>query len=231
MRLNQFISSSGLCSRRQANKLIKTGRVTVNGKQVGPLYIKGQEDVVKVDNQLIEARANNVYIMLNKPPGITCTAASHIDGNIIDFINYPVRVFPVGRLDKQSTGLILLTNDGSIVNTLLKAESGTEKDYEVTVNKPLTDSFITELAKGVYIYNPRVKGPSKTNACKIVQLSDNQFLITITQGLNRQIRRMCRRYQYTVTQLKRVRIKHLVLGELEEGQWRYLTHEEIAELN
>lgn len=230
MRLSQFISSSGHCSRRQAVKLIKDGRVKVNGECVSPLYIKRPDDVVRVDNRLIEGKVNDVYLMLHKPPGITCTAASHIEGNIIDFVNYPQRLFPVGRLDKQSTGLILLTNDGSIVNHLLKNEHQVEKDYYVTVNKPITHSFLNHLAAGVSIYNPRIKGHSMTNPCQVTQISEKQFIITITQGLNRQIRRMCRRYDYTVTQLTRVRIKHLLLGDLVEGKWRYLTEEEIEKL-
>lgn len=227
MRLNQFISSSGFCSRRQADKLIKSGRVTVNAKQVSLLYMTCARDVIKVDDQIIKQKKHDIYIILNKPAGITCTSAKNIEGNIIDFVGYPERIFPVGRLDKQSTGLILLTNDGDIVNDLLKVESDVEKDYEVTVNHTITESFLDHLRNGVSIYNPRIKDHTVTKACKVVEINKNQFLMTLSQGLNRQIRRMCRRYQYTVTELKRVRIKNIVLGDLPEGKWRFLTTEEV----
>ncbi|WP_203248913.1 pseudouridine synthase [Sporosarcina beigongshangi] len=230
MRLNQFISASGFCSRRKVDKLIKEGKVTVNGNQISLGHVMSEGDRVEVDGQLIKAKVNDVYLMLNKPPGVTCTAASGIEGNIIDFVNYPERIFPVGRLDKQSEGLILLTNDGSIVNELLKEENEHEKDYIVTVDKKITAEFIEDMASGVDIYNPRKKGNVKTKPCRVVQLDDYCFKITLSQGLNRQIRRMCRRFQYTVTQLQRVRIKDLSLGTLALGEWRPLTQEEIAKL-
>lgn len=230
MRLNQFISSSGFCSRRRADLLIKNERVTVNGEIITFCYVMNEDDQVKVDGELIQAKENDIYIMLNKPPGITCTAASHIEGNIIDFINYPERIFPVGRLDKQSEGLILLTDDGCIVNELLREEHNEEKDYIVTVDKVITQEFIENMSKGVKIYNPRKKEYTITKHCVVVQLDDTRFKITLSQGLNRQIRRMCRRFQYTVTKLQRVRIKNLALGSLELGRWRYLSDEEVQGL-
>lgn len=230
MWLNQFISSAGFCSRRQADMLIKEQKVTVNGNLIKHGHKINVGDQVKVDGQLIQAKENNIYMMLNKPPGITCTAAPHIEGNIIDFINYPERIFPVGRLDKQSEGLILLTNDGSFVNDLLHGESNQEKEYIVTVDKKITQLFIEDMSNGVEIYNPRKKKNSITKKCEVIQINDYEFKIVLSQGLNRQIRRMCRRFQYTVTQLQRIRIKHLSLGQLELGQWRYLTEEEIIGL-
>src|SRR5690625_2097125 len=230
MRLNQFISSSGFCSRRHADTLIKEQRVTVNGNVIKLGHMISPGDQVKVDGQVIVKKENSIYMMLNKPAGITCTAAPHIEGNIIDFVNYPERIFPVGRLDKQSEGLILLTNDGSFVNDLLQGENNQEKEYIVTVDKKITQSFIDNIGNGVKIYNPRKKENVMTNQCKVVQMNDYEFKIVLSQGLNRQIRRMCRRFQYTVTRLERIRMKHLSLGKLELGQWRYLTDEEIIGL-
>lgn len=227
IRLNQFISTSGFCSRRHADRLLKENRVMVNGVTAKLGAVIDDKDQVKIDEQLIVAKENCIYLMLNKPSGITCTAASHIEGNVIDFVNYPERVFPVGRLDKQSEGLILLTDDGSIVNDLLREENDTEKDYLVTVNREITPEFIEKMSSGVSIYNPRIKGHSITKPCEVVQMDTYRLKITLSQGLNRQIRRMCRRFQYTVTGLQRVRIKHLELGELELGHWRELTIDEI----
>ena len=227
MRLNQFISSSGFCSRRKADMFIKEQKVTVNGVLITLGHMIDDGDRVEVDGQRIIAKENDIYIMLNKPPGVTCTAAENIEGNIIDFVNYPQRIFPVGRLDKQSEGLILLTDDGSIVNELLREENNQEKDYLVTVDKGITQAFIEAMAEGVSIYNPRKKGNTMTKPCKVVQLDDYCFKITLSQGLNRQIRRMCRRFQYTVTKLQRVRMKNVQLGQLERGHWRYLSGEEV----
>lgn len=230
MRLNQFISSSGFCSRRKADVFIKEQRVSVNGEliKLGHMYEAG--DLVEVCGEIITGKENEIYIMLNKPIGVTCTTAENIDGNIINYINYPERIFPVGRLDKQSEGLILLTDDGSIVNELLREENNQEKDYIVSVDKIMSQVFIEALAEGVSIYNPRKKENTTTKPCKVVQIDDYSFKITLSQGLNRQIRRMCRRFQYTVTKLQRVRIKNLNLMPLEIGAWRYLTTEEVKEL-
>jgi 23S rRNA pseudouridine2604 synthase len=230
MRVNQFIASSGYCSRRRADVLIREQKVTVNGVVAGIGCMINEGDKVRVECRLIQAKDNDIYIMLNKPPGITCTTARNIDGNIIDYLNYPERIFPVGRLDKLSEGLILLTDDGSIVNELLREENNEEKSYIVTVDKEITAAFITSMAGGVEIYNPRKKAIITTKECTVIQLDDYRFKITLSQGLNRQIRRMCRRFQFTVTKLQRVRIKDLSLGELELGQWRYLTDEEVNAL-
>lgn len=230
LRLNQYISSSGFCSRRQAERYITAKKVRVNGEIAPHVYFVEENDHVEVDGQTITHTAQDIYMMLNKPSGITCTASPAIADNIIDFISYPERIFPVGRLDKETEGLILLTNDGSIVNDLMKDEHQQEKEYVVTVNKKMTDTFIKDLSNGVDIYNPRTKGYTTTNPCIVTQLDNFTFRITLTQGLNRQIRRMCRRFQYTVTHLQRIRIKHIELGSLARGEWRYLTEEEIAKL-
>ncbi|MBO1909828.1 pseudouridine synthase [Sporosarcina sp. 6E9] len=230
MRVNQFIASSGYCSRRRADVLIREQKVTVNDVTVGIGCMISEGDKVEVEGQLLLAKENDIYIMLNKPPGITCTTAGNIDGNIIDYLNYPERIFPVGRLDKLSEGLILLTDDGSIVNELLREEHNEEKDYIVTVDKEITAAFIASMAGGVEIYNPRKKAIITTKKCTVIQLDDYRFKITLSQGLNRQIRRMCRRFQFTVTKLQRVRIKDLLLGQLELGHWRYLTDEEVSGL-
>lgn len=230
MRLNQYISSAGLCSRRQADKLIKEQRVMVNGGMIPFHYRMKRGDRVEVDGKRILAKENDIYILLNKPPGITCTSAKHIEGNIIDFIDYPERIFSVGRLDKQTEGLILLTNNGQIANDLLKEEFNVEKDYIVTVDRDITPTFIENLRNGVTIYNPRKKDYVMTNPCPVFQLDDRRFQITLSQGLNRQIRRMCRRFQFTVTTLQRVRMKNITLGSLARGEWRYLKAEEVANL-
>src|SRR5699024_7642191 len=182
---------------------------------------------VYVNNDLIQLKENSTYIMLNKPQGTICTAAKDVPENIIDYVNYPERIFPVGRLDTHSEGLIILTNDRPIVNELLNQYYLIEKEYLVTVNQLITNEFINDLSKGVSIYNTRVKGNTITNPCVVKQINDYQFKITLTQGLNRQIRRMCRRFQYTVTDLKRVRFKNLYLSTLPIGEWRYLTNNEI----
>ena len=207
MRLNNYISSTGLCSRREADKLIEQGRVTVNGKkaQVGQTVEEGA--MVKVNNKLIKPKNNNVYIALNKPVGITCTTERHVKGNIIDYVNYPERIFPIGRLDKPSEGLILLTNDGIIVNKILRAENKHEKEYKVTVNKNITQEFINKMSNGVRI-----------------------FKIVLTQGLNRQIRRMCEVFGYSVEKLQRVRIMNLTLKGIPYGKWRVLSKSEVSEL-
>ncbi|MBE6065593.1 pseudouridine synthase [Clostridium cochlearium] len=227
MRLNNFISSTGICSRREADELIKQKKVKVNG-EIAPLgYIVDPKDKVEVNGKLLERKKNDVYIALNKPVGITCTTERHIKGNIIDFINYPERIFPIGRLDKPSEGLILLTNDGSIVNEILREENNHEKDYIVTVNKPITPSFINGMSKGVKIYNPVKKQYTVTNKCKVIKINPTTFKITLSQGLNRQIRRMCSRFGYNVIKLKRVRVSNITLKGLPVGKWRYLTDEEV----
>jgi 23S rRNA pseudouridine2604 synthase len=230
MRLNKFISSTGICSRREADELIKQRKVKVNGviETLGRVVEPG--DKVEVNGKLLKQKKNDIYIALNKPVGITCTTERHIKGNIIDFVNHPERIFPIGRLDKESEGLILLTNDGDIVNEILREENNHEKDYIVTVNKKVNASFIKGMSEGVRIYNPVKKEYTKTKPCKVSKVSDNTFKITLSQGLNRQIRRMCEHFDYKVVKLQRVRIININLKGLAVGKWRYLTKEEVKNL-
>lgn len=225
MRLNKFISESGKASRRGADKLIEEGRVFVNGKRatVGSQVNPG--DDVKVDgNQLFIAPRSNVYIALNKPVGITSTTEKKVKGNIVDLVNYPDRIFHIGRLDKDSEGLILLTNDGDIVNEVLRSEGEHEKEYIVSVDKPITDEFVANMSKGVNILG------TTTLPCEVELLSKYDFKIILTQGLNRQIRRMCEELGYNVYRLQRLRIMNIELGNLPVGQWRYLSKKEKARL-
>lgn len=230
-RLNKYISDSGLASRREADRLIEQGLVTINGikAEIGQQVFKN--DVVSVKGETIRREIKRVYIMLNKPRGITTTNDLEIKGNIRAFVNYPELIFPIGRLDKDSSGLILLTNDGDIVNKILRAEYGHEKEYVVTVDKTIDDNFIKELEKGVKIYNPVSKKYQMTEPAKIMQTNHNTFKIIIKQGLNRQIRRMTKALGYTVKSLRRIRIINLSLKDLEVGKWRYLTTDELIQLN
>ena len=225
LRINKFISEKGLCSRREADKLIEAGRVTVNGK----VPITGTKitsvDEVRLDGNLLSSKVELVYIVLNKPRGITCTTERNIRGNIIDFINHPKRIFPIGRLDKDSEGLILLTNDGDIVNKVLRAGNNHEKEYIVTVDKPITLEFLKHMSQGVNILDTTTKPCTIRNESKFV------FRIFLTQGLNRQIRRMCEVLGYKVTKLQRVRIMNVTLKNLPIGQWRYLTKKELDTIN
>ncbi len=228
-RLNKFISESGFCSRRGADKLIEQNRVTINGKQpeLGTKVLPG--DVVKVDGKTIGAMPDNksdrVYIAYNKPIGITCTTERHVRGNIIDAIGHKQRIFPIGRLDKPSEGLIFLTSDGDIVNKILRAENAHDKEYIVTVDKPISERFIERMSRGVPILG------TITKPCIVAVKSRFVFTIILTQGLNRQIRRMCEYLGYEVTKLKRSRIMSVELGRLKPGQWRDLTAIEMAEIN
>jgi 23S rRNA pseudouridine2604 synthase len=224
MRLNKFISDSGVCSRRMADQWIEAGRVTINGKPATLGTQVNDGDAVCVDGQALGAKRPDIYIALNKPVGITCTTESHIQGNIVDHVKHPERIFPIGRLDKDSEGLILLTNNGDIVNDILRAEHAHEKEYIVTVDKPITDPFLTGMASGV-----RILG-TITRPCQTKRLAPNVFAITLTQGLNRQIRRMCATFGYRVRRLQRIRIMHIHLGELKTGQWRELTANELQQL-
>ncbi len=230
MRLNNFISSTGLCSRRQADELIKQGNVKINGNIASIGLTVCPEDKVEVNGKLLEIKNKHIYIALNKPTGITCTTERHVAGNIIDFVNHTERIFPIGRLDKDSEGLILLTNDGSIVNEVLASKNEHEKDYIVTVNKAITPSFIDGMSKGVRIYNPVKNEYTMTNDCKIAKIDSRSFKITLSQGLNRQIRRMCSHFDYRVVKLKRIRIMNITLKNLPVGKWRYLTEEEVKNL-
>jgi 23S rRNA pseudouridine2604 synthase len=224
MRLNKFISERGVCSRREADKWIEAGRVTVNGVPAALGTQVTDADDVRLNGQPIGSRRQAVYLMLNKPVGIECTTNRTVTGNIIDFINYPERVFPIGRLDKDSEGLILLTNDGDIVNAILRAENEHEKEYIVTVDRPITEVFLASMSSGV-----RVLG-RLTEPCRVNQVSKNVLRIVLTQGMNRQIRRMCSALGYTVRRLQRVRIMNIRLGDLAPGKWRYLTRTELEGL-
>jgi 23S rRNA pseudouridine2604 synthase len=224
LRINKFISESGLFSRREVDKWIMEKRVTINGvvAQLGSQVEEG--DDVRMDNKPIKAKPKPVYIVLNKPVGITSTTERHIKGNIIDFVNHPLRIFPIGRLDKDSDGLILLTNDGDIVNKVLRSENKHEKEYIVTVDKPISQDFMRGMASGVKILG------TKTLPCKILKVSDYVFRIILTQGLNRQIRRMCSAFGYKVVRLQRIRIMNIRLNGLKIGEWRDLTKEELQQL-
>ncbi len=227
MRLNKYLSESGACSRREADTLIGEGRVTVNGARAALGMQVTDGDDVRLDGDRVgEARkkVKPVYIALNKPVGITCTTERHVAGNIVDFVDHSERVFPIGRLDKDSEGLILLTNDGDIVNEVLRAEHNHEKEYVVVVDHAITPEFIERMAAGVRLSD------ATTKPCKVKGIGPKTFRIILTQGLNRQIRRMCDSLGYTVEALQRVRIMHIHLGELPLGRWRQLAPPEIAPL-
>ncbi|MFI3247919.1 MAG: 23S rRNA pseudouridine(2604) synthase RluF [Rikenellaceae bacterium] len=225
VRLNKYISDSGFCSRREADRFIENGSVRINGRvaEMGMKVHSG--DIIKVNGTLIEGDNETVYIALNKPIGVVSTTDPTERDNIVDFVNYPTRVFNIGRLDKPSEGLILLTNDGDIVNKILRASNNHEKEYEVMVDKPINDEFVQKMAGGIPILG------TTTKRCKVTQEGANRFRIILTQGLNRQIRRMCEYLGYEVTKLKRVRIMNISLGKLPIGQWRFLTESEIETLN
>lgn len=225
MRLNKYLSDAGYCSRREADRLIAEGKVSVDGKmaRMGMQVCDGQ--LIEVDGKTVSRGSELVLIALNKPRGIVCTTDRKREkNNIIDFMDYPVRIYPVGRLDKDSEGLILLTNDGSLVNHILKARTYHEKEYIVTVDKKLTPEFLKEMARGVKLEE------TVTRPCKVKRMTDDTFSIILTQGLNRQIRRMCAALGYKVVRLKRVRIMNILLGDLKTGSWRHVTAEEIDTL-
>ncbi|AFH66128.1 23S rRNA pseudouridine(2604) synthase RluF [Paenibacillus caseinilyticus] len=224
MRINKFISETGLCSRREVDKLVEAKRVTINGKpaELGSQVAEGDE--VRVDGRIVSAKKPHVYIALNKPVGITSTTERHIRGNIVDFVGHKERIFPIGRLDKDSEGLILMTNDGDIVNKVLRSEFEHEKEYIVTVDKPITPMFVQGMSGGVHILG------TVTKPCKVTRLQDRVFRIVLTQGLNRQIRRMCAAFGYEVRRLKRVRIMNIHLGDLPVGKWRDLQPDEMQVL-
>lgn len=230
MRLNNYISSTGMCSRREADKLIQQKKVLINGKiaQIGQAV--EPNDVVKVNGRKITPKKQHVYIALNKPVGITCTTERHIKDNIIDYINYPERIFPVGRLDKPSEGLIILTSDGTIVNKILRSENNHEKEYVVTVDRNITDKFISDMQNGVRIFNPVNNKYVITNKCKVTKVNNKTFKIILSQGLNRQIRRMCEVFGYNVTKLQRIRIMNLTVKGIAPGKWRKLTDKEVQSL-
>jgi 23S rRNA pseudouridine2604 synthase len=224
-RLNKFIAETGYCSRREADRLIEDGRVTINGivPEMGTKVTPGDE--VRIDGKLVGTRTEKpIYLAFNKPVGIECTTNPDVQDNIVDYINYPKRIFPIGRLDKASEGLIFMTNDGDIVNKILRARNNHEKEYVVTVNRPITDRFIERMGSGIPILD------TITRKCKVEQISKYVFRIILTQGLNRQIRRMCEYLDYEVTALKRTRIINISL-DVPVGRYRELTPAEINELN
>lgn len=224
MRLNKYLSDAGFCSRRKADRLTEEGRVTVNGRRAVMGDQVEETDVVCVDGHVVVPEQRKVYLAFHKPRGIVCTAEKREKNNVVDYLNYPVRIYPVGRLDKESEGLLLLTNDGEIVNGILRARNFHEKEYQVWVDRPVTEEFLQQMAAGVPILD------TVTRPCKVRKRREKCFSIVLTQGLNRQIRRMCEALGYRVERLKRVRIMNIRLDGLEPGQYRELTGEELAEL-
>ena len=226
-RINKYLSEVGYCSRRAADKLIEEGRVTVNGQVPEKGTKITAEDKVYVDGELIiTPDENHVYIALNKPRGIVCTTDTKAEkDNIVDYIGHPKRIFPIGRLDKPSEGLILLTSDGDIVNKILRARNNHEKVYEVRVNKPITKKFIEQMGSGIPIMD------TVTKRCKVEQIDKFYFRITLTEGLNRQIRKMCDYLSYEVYKLKRIRIMNIKIDDIPYGEWRDLSQKELAEIN
>jgi 23S rRNA pseudouridine2604 synthase len=224
VRLNKYISETGVCSRREADKWIEAGRVTCNGQPAALGTRVADGDEIRVDGQLVGAKKKQIYIALNKPVGITCTTESHIEDNIIDLVAHPERIFPIGRLDKDSEGLILLTNNGDIVNDILRSENNHEKEYIVTVDRPITELSLQMMAGGVKIMG------ELTKSCMVSRIDELTFRMILTQGLNRQIRRMCSALGYRAQRLQRVRIMNVHLGTLKPGEWRHLTEHELAGL-
>ena len=225
VRINKFLSQAGFCSRREADKFILDERVTINGIVAKMGEKIDPNDDISVDGERISKKPNKkIYIILNKPKGIVCTTDSGVEkNNIIDYVNHPKRIFPIGRLDKTSEGLIFLTNDGDIVNKILRAKNKHEKEYHVTVDKPITHEFVQQMSKGVPILN------TVTRPCEIKRIKDYEFKIILTQGLNRQIRRMCEYLGYRVKKLKRIRIMNIKL-DIPLGEWRYFNDQEFSEL-
>lgn len=226
VRINKFLSQAGFCSRREADKFILDERVTINGVVAKMGQKIDLNDDISVDGERISKKPNKkIYIILNKPKGIVCTTDSGVEkDNIIDYVNHPKRIFPIGRLDKTSEGLIFLTNDGDIVNKILRAKNKHEKEYHVTVDKPINNNFIKQMSSGVPILN------TVTRPCDVKRVREYEFKIILTQGLNRQIRRMCEHLGYRVKKLKRIRIMNIKL-DIPLGDWRYFSFKEISELN
>jgi len=227
IRINKYLSEIGFCSRREADNLIANGRIIINNIQAELGQKINFNDKIFIDGEIINHNKNKklIYIAFNKPAGIVCTTDTKIEkDNIIDYINFPSRIFPIGRLDKLSQGLIFLTNDGDIVNKILRAKNYNEKEYIVDVNKPISKDFISKMSKGIPILD------TITRPCSVTQLHKKKFKIILTQGLNRQIRRMCEHLNYRVLNLKRVRIMSICL-DVEIGKWRYLTSAEISQIN
>lgn len=225
IRINKYISSTGICSRREADKLIAQGKITINNKKAQIGNVVNKSDCVKIDGKPVFLKKTPIYIALNKPTGIVCTTDKKEKYNIVDFINYHERIFPIGRLDKDSQGLILLTNDGDIVNKILRSGNNHEKEYIVTVDKKITKDFIKSMSRGV-----RILG-TITKKCIVTDIDSKSFRIILTEGMNRQIRRMCAVFDYEVVSLKRIRIMNISLADLPIGYWRLFTGDELDYIN
>lgn len=223
IRINKLLSNAGFCSRRDTNRLIEDKRITLNGYFCSPGQWVKEDDIILIDDKPIPVK-KKVYIALNKPVGITCTASKTINCNIIDFMNYPEYIFPVGRLDKESQGLILMTNDGKLANEIINSENHHEKEYIVTVDKPFNDYFILQMSEGFEIFGVL------TRPCKVSKVNEVTFRIILSQGLNRQIRKMSRALGYTVVRLERTRILNIVIDGIDTGSWRNLTQKELIDL-
>lgn len=233
VRLNKYLSETGVCSRREADRLIEAGKVTVDGNRaVTGMRIRREQEVT-VDGKAVGSREERVLLAVYKPPGVVCTADQRERRNIVDFVGYPVRIYPVGRLDKDSEGLILMTNDGSLVNRMMKASNYHEKEYLVTVDRPVTEEFLERMAKGVRIRKVeqgRVLLDAVTRPCLVEKTGKCDFRIILTQGLNRQIRRMCEALGFEVTLLRRIRVLNIELKGMKPGTWRRVTKKEMEEL-
>ena len=223
MRINKLLSNYGYCSRTETNRIINEGRVIVNGELCEPGQWVEESDFIFIDNEPIKMK-NKIYIALNKPVGITCTSQKSVEDNIIDFVNFEEYIFPVGRLDKESEGLIIMTNDGDLANKILQSENEHEKEYIVTLERPFEDAFINGMSEGVLICGVI------TRNCKVYRVDDTSFRIILTQGLNKQIRRMSKSFGYRVVKLQRIRILNINIDGIEIGKWRSLTSEEIEKL-
>ncbi|MDV2886643.1 pseudouridine synthase [Alkalihalophilus pseudofirmus] len=221
MRIQLYMSNTGYCSRRETERLLAAGRITVNGKTATKDTFVDTDDCILLDGSPVPMKERNIYLLLHKPTGIVCTAQRQVKNNLIDYMNYPERIFAVGRLDKDSEGLLLLTNDGDIVNKIMRVENGHEKEYIVTVDRPYPDSFLKGMASGVEILD------QVTEPCTVTRIDEMTFRIILKQGLNRQIRRMTKEFGYYVTRLRRIRIMNLSIDRLPYGQWRELTDEEL----
>ncbi len=230
MRLNKYLSEAGVCSRREADKLIESGRVTVDGKRAVPGMQVEEGQRVCVGKKVIHSKDEKVVLAVNKPVGVVCTEDRRVKNNIIQFLKYPSRVTYAGRLDKDSEGLLIMTNDGDLINLMMRARFGHEKEYKVTVHKEITDAFVEKMSQGVHITDEEKELDAVTRPCKVTKIGKYTFSIILTQGLNRQIRRMCEALGYKVTKLQRVRIMNIELGTLKTGEYRKLTKQELEGL-
>jgi 23S rRNA pseudouridine2604 synthase len=226
VRINKFLSEAGVCSRREADRKIENGEITINDRVATTGDRVNENDIVYVNGRPVQKEEEMILLVLNKPAGIVCTAEKREKNNVIDFMKYPKRIYPIGRLDKDSQGLLLMTNNGELVNKIMRAGNNHEKEYIVTVNKPVTDSFVRGLSGGV----PLVDLNTTTRKCKVEKIGNRKIRIVLTQGLNRQIRRMCEYFGYRVEKLERIRIMNITLGDLQPGQYRQVTKEEYEKL-